>query len=213
MLWGLFQQNLVPPRVDPELLKEFHNKFKEVDQVEKVLSDPNLHDHLVAQSDIVTLNQGWSGCLKLGKGLANINKMQILYVHGILAKVGIHIWGPNLEEPHDSLFNLACRIVALDTFCQLAASGTYNYMNLDLSNLNKMSLMVSAYNHFVHYVLESRFKKEVKAVGSYEKDQSKKSIQKNRERLRQSLYAYGVAKKFPGPYLQILNDTLAHSDD
>lgn len=58
MLWGLFQQNLVPPRVDPELLKEFHNKFKEVDQVEKVLSDPNLHDHLVAQSDIVTLNQG-----------------------------------------------------------------------------------------------------------------------------------------------------------
>lgn len=187
MLWGLFEQNSVPPKVDPALSKEFQNQFSSVPDLEAAVSDPSAPD-LIAQEDIISLRQGRSGRFKLGRGLANIDEMHILYVHGILAKVGIRIWGPNLEESHDSLFNSACRITALNTFRQLSVSGAYQYMNINLTNINKMSLLISAYNHYVHYVLESRFKKELKQAGKHRFDESKKSIQKNRERVSTSHY-------------------------
>ncbi|KAA1132822.1 hypothetical protein PGTUg99_020806 [Puccinia graminis f. sp. tritici] len=212
MLWGLFEQNSVPPRVDNGLLKEFYQRFASSQEVETTIDNAHA-PQLISQEDILTLREGRSGRFKLGRGLANVDEMHILYVHAVFGKVGIRVWGPNLEESHDSLFNSACRITALNTFRQLASSGAYQYMNIKLANLNQMSLLVSAYNHYVHYVMESRYKKELKEAGKHSKDEKKKSIQKNRERLRKSRYAYAVAKGFPKRYLRILEDTAAHSDD
>lgn len=180
MMWGLFEQNSVPAKIDPSLSKEFYNRFNSIPDLKNATSDPQ-GPELNSQVDIISLRQGQAGRFKLGRGLANIDEMHILYVHAMLAKVGIRIWGPNLEESHDSLFNSACRITALNTSQQLLASGTYQYMNINLSHVNKVSLWVSAYNHYVHYVMESWFKKEMKELGEHKKDKSKKSIQKNQE--------------------------------
>lgn len=122
MLWGLFEQNSVPAKVDPSLSKEFYNRFNSISDLKNAISDPQAPE-LISQEDIISLRQGQAGRFKLGRGLANIDEMHILYVHAMLAKVGICIWGPNLEESHDSLFNSACRITALNMFQQLLASG------------------------------------------------------------------------------------------
>ncbi|KAA1075509.1 hypothetical protein PGTUg99_019153 [Puccinia graminis f. sp. tritici] len=205
-------KNSVPAKVDPHLSREFHQRFTSAEQVENAITHAD-SPQIISQEDILSLRQGRSGRFKLGRGMANIDEMQILYVHAVFSKVGIRVWGPNLEESHDSLFNSACRITALNTFRQLASSGAYHYMNINTLCLNELSFLVNAYNHYVHYVMESRFKKEMKEIGKHGKDEKKKSIQKNRERLCKSRHAYAVANKFPERYIRILNNTLAHSDD
>jgi hypothetical protein len=182
MSCGLFEQNSVPPKVDAVLLKEFHAQFSSAQEVETTVNNANA-PQLISQEDIMTLNAGRSGRFKLGRGMANIDKMHVLYVHALFAKIGIHAWGPNLEESHDSLFNLACCITALNTFQQLASSGAYQYMNINLASLNQMLLLVSSYNHSVHYVMQARFKKEMKEAGKHGKDKKRKAIQKGQERM------------------------------
>jgi hypothetical protein len=184
MLWGLFEQTAVPAKVNPILAQEFYNRFSTVPEIEQAVSDPGA-PNLIAQDDIINLRQGQAGCFKLGRELANMEEMHILYVHALLVKVGIRIWGPNLEETPDSLFNSACRITALNLFRQLAASGAYQYMNINPAGINEVSLLVSAYNHYVHYLMETQFKKELKQVGTHARDHAKKSIQKNQERVSQ----------------------------
>lgn len=53
----------------------------------------------------------------------------------------------------------------------------------------------------------------MKEFGSYQQDQSKKSTQKNQEHLHQSCYEFAIERNFPSQHLQVLNDTLAHSND
>ncbi|KAA1137529.1 hypothetical protein PGTUg99_011743 [Puccinia graminis f. sp. tritici] len=212
MLWGLFEQNSVPAKVNPDLAQEFHARFQTSDQIEQAVNHPE-SPQVISQEDILSLRQGRAGRFKLGRGLANIDEMQILYVHAVFSKVGIRVWGPNLEESHDSLFNSACRITALNTFRQLASSGAYQYMNINHSCLNELSFLVNAYNHYVHFVMEACYKKEMKEIGKHAKDEKKKAVQKNRERLRQSRYEYAVTNKLPERYLKIINNTSAHSDD
>ncbi|EGF97783.1 uncharacterized protein MELLADRAFT_118649 [Melampsora larici-populina 98AG31] len=127
VLWGLLKANDVPAPPDPNLLKEFYARFSSVDQVESVIADPRSVD-LVAQNDIVTLKALRSGG-KVGRGMAHLDQTYVLYIHGLLAKVGIRVWGPDLNDAPDSLYNSACRITALSSFRQLLATGAYDYMN------------------------------------------------------------------------------------
>lgn len=64
MLWGLFQSNSVPARVNGKLLKDFNMQFSNVPQVEAAVEDQNGPD-LISQDSIVTLRQGKSGCFKM----------------------------------------------------------------------------------------------------------------------------------------------------
>ncbi|EGG10790.1 uncharacterized protein MELLADRAFT_60199 [Melampsora larici-populina 98AG31] len=127
------------------------------------------------------------------------NKMSILYMSSVLAKVGIREWAPDLDEPHDSLYNSACRIVCLNTFRQLFATGTYNYMNVLGDQVNEMSKMLAAYNHYVHFVMAGRYKAEKQEVGRAARATARKNIQKARERLMEAR--------------TLCANILAHSDD
>jgi hypothetical protein len=178
ILWGLFKQNLVPAKVNPTLAQEFHAQFQNSDQIKQAVNHPE-SPQVISQEDILSLRQGHARRFKLGQGLGNINEMHIRYVHAVFSKVGICVWGPNLEDSHNSLFNSACRITALNTFRQLASSGAYQYMNINHSCLNELSFLVNADNHYVHFVMEARYKKEMKEIGKHAKDKKRKTVQKN----------------------------------
>ncbi|KAG0151447.1 hypothetical protein CROQUDRAFT_543413 [Cronartium quercuum f. sp. fusiforme G11] len=108
----------------------------------------------------MSLKELRTGGHKIACGLGHIDEILILYISGILAKVGIRAWGPDLNDAPDSLYNSACRITALNIFCQLLAIGTYNYMNVNLKHSNSLSLMTSVYNHYVHFVMAAKYKTE-----------------------------------------------------
>ncbi|KAG0139000.1 hypothetical protein CROQUDRAFT_55381, partial [Cronartium quercuum f. sp. fusiforme G11] len=214
MMWGLYKPSDVPPTPDAALLKEFYTRFNSSEEIESVVNNPASTD-LIAQESIMSLKELRTSDRKIARGLGHINEISILYISGILAKVGIRAWGPDLNNAPDSLYNSACRITALNTFHQLLAIGTYNYMNVNLKHANSLSLITSVYNHYVHFVMAAKYKTERNNAGKVKKQCTKKTIQKNRERLRdtRSEFLMRHRAKFPPRYRKVCSDVLAHSDD
>ncbi|EGG06972.1 uncharacterized protein MELLADRAFT_86185 [Melampsora larici-populina 98AG31] len=212
MMWGLFKKNDVPPPPNPALLKEFYLRFSNSDEIDHAIKNPTSAD-VVAQGSIMTLRSAKEGQIKLGRGLANISNMQLLYIHGVLARVGIRIWAPDLNDAYDSLYNNACRMVALDTFRQLLSCGSYNYMNANMKHVNSMSDMIAAYNHYVHFLKAGEFRAESKTPGRKAQLSSRKTIQKNRERISVKSICMDNRHKYGKRYQDFVAPTAAHSDD
>ncbi|MBW0517937.1 hypothetical protein O181_057652 [Austropuccinia psidii MF-1] len=152
-------------------------------------------------------------CLKnLIRTFPEMNKF-VIYVHASLARIGIRQWAPDLDDSSDTLYNEACRLSAIQTFRQVATIGAYQYMNINLRFLNDIGLLEAAYNHYVHWLMAQRYKKETRENAKHRKDELKKIIFKCRQRLRDTRYQFGVSQKFPKRYMKILEALDAHSDD
>ncbi|KAG0139057.1 hypothetical protein CROQUDRAFT_666939, partial [Cronartium quercuum f. sp. fusiforme G11] len=70
-----------------------------------------------------------------------------------------------------------------------------------------------AYDHFVHYLMAQRYKKDSKDPGRHAKDVKRQHVLKSRERLRNARYEWAVAAKLPVRFRRLLSQTNAHSDD
>lgn len=158
-MWGLLKKNDVPPAPSTILLREFYLCFSNSEEVQNAISN-SAAVNVVAQDSILTLRNTKAGCITLGRGLMNINNLQILCIHGVLARVRICVWASDLDDEQDSLYNNACRLDYLETFHQLFFSSVYNYMNFNLKFANSKSLMIAAYNHYVHFLKVAELKIE-----------------------------------------------------
>lgn len=184
-MWGLYKPDDVPAPPDESLLKEFYCCFTNEKQIDEYVQDPRSPD-IIAQNDILTLRAARAGGCKLGRSMGRLDESYVLYIHAILAKVGIRVWGPDLCAAHDSLYNSACRITALASFRQLCGVGAYDSMNVPLQYVNSLTMLIPTYNHYVHYVLAAKFKTEMKEEGRVRLNNEKKGAQKARERVRYS---------------------------
>ncbi|MBW0510577.1 hypothetical protein O181_050292 [Austropuccinia psidii MF-1] len=106
---------------------------------------------LVPLEEILTLRNTPPGKKKIGKTIIHMSDFSMKYVVASLARLGILQWAPYLNEASDTLYNEACRISAIQTFCQIAISGAYEYMNINLMYLENIQLLTNVYNHFVHW--------------------------------------------------------------
>ncbi|KNZ59881.1 hypothetical protein VP01_164g12 [Puccinia sorghi] len=80
----------------------------------------------------------------------------------LMAQLGLSIWCPNLDEDSAS-------------FSQ-PLSG-YAYLKVNPEMANNMSLLIPAYNHFIHYLQLKKYNKELKKKGNLrKKHQTKNSI-------------------------------------
>ncbi|KAI9610338.1 hypothetical protein KEM48_002524 [Puccinia striiformis f. sp. tritici PST-130] len=75
------------------------------------------------------------------------------------------------------------------------------------------SLLIQAYNHFVHFVLHTKYQKEKRRVGKNAEEATHKRIAKNRERLCDARKEFAIVNKFPKRYVDVLSHIGAHSDN
>ncbi|MBW0485335.1 hypothetical protein O181_025050 [Austropuccinia psidii MF-1] len=137
----------------------------------------------------------------------------IKYVVASLARLGIHCWAPDPNEASNTLYNKACRVSALQKFCQIAISGAYEYMNINLVYLENIQILTDVYNHFVNWYMAQQFKKEAKEAGKNAKDKERRAVLRYRLRLKNLWYTFAVANGFPNRYQIILADPKAHRND
>ncbi|KAH9473976.1 hypothetical protein Pst134EA_001031 [Puccinia striiformis f. sp. tritici] len=97
-------------------------------------------------------------------------------------QLGLQVWCPNLDEDSASLYNSAHRISALTTFTELASTTAYAYLGIDPTMAGDLTLLIPAYDHFVHYLQYENYRKELKEEGKVAKDAAHKRFSKNRER-------------------------------
>ncbi|KAG0139796.1 hypothetical protein CROQUDRAFT_111444 [Cronartium quercuum f. sp. fusiforme G11] len=105
-MWGMLEANALPLPADPRSLEQFSQSFNTFKQVECVLEDAAAAN-LVSEAEVKVLKQGREGKIKLAPGMLFLDEVVIGMVTLHLAKLGIYIWGPDLTETADSLFNSA----------------------------------------------------------------------------------------------------------
>ncbi|KAI9605350.1 hypothetical protein KEM48_002290 [Puccinia striiformis f. sp. tritici PST-130] len=194
LLWGMIETVSVPPAANPELFQQFCARFTDISQF-------NVFAEESAASDISMLQDAKAGAIKVGKHLVHIDDNAVRYIHAYLGKLGIRVWGPNLFEGPESIYNSACRMAAINTLQQVASSGAYNFMNFNRKYLTETGLFIRTYNHFVQHLLKKRFDAEVKNPGAYQAVLAFKH------------QTFASSKVFPRRYQDILKETNAHSDD
>ncbi|KAI9616823.1 hypothetical protein KEM48_005069 [Puccinia striiformis f. sp. tritici PST-130] len=129
----------------------------------------------------------------------------------ILARLGIRVWAPDLEDLPDSLYNEACRQAALKSFRQASVGGAYAYMNVNLKYATDLTLLIPAYNHYVHYLQATRYNREKNQTGKFRMDEERKVISKARERLRDSRLKFALSQGLPKRYQKVISDVNCHT--
>ncbi|KAH9471667.1 hypothetical protein Pst134EA_005548 [Puccinia striiformis f. sp. tritici] len=164
-------------------------------------------------NEVVLFRDAAMGSIRYGRSVIHLGANNVRYVQGLMVRLGLRAWCPNLEEDAASLYNAAHRIAAITSFQELVAGQAYTYMNVNPRMASQTSLLIQAYNHFVHYVLNLKYQKEKRQVGSNAQDASHKRNSKNRERLRDARKDFAIINKFPKRYVDVLSHIGAHSDD
>ncbi|KAA1066294.1 hypothetical protein PGT21_027869 [Puccinia graminis f. sp. tritici] len=212
LLWNLLEQKTIPGPPHPDTLKEFTACFSNAEEIGKTAEDV-AGAALIPVKDVVTLKDLKLGRKKVGKGLVNLEEFFVSYTQAILARLGMRVWAPDLEDLQDSLYNESCRQAALKSFRQAAVGGAYAYMNISQKYATDLTLLIPAYNHFVHFLQTSRYNREKNQAGKFRMDEERKVISKARERLRDTRLKFALAQNLPKRYQKVISDVNCHSDD
>ncbi|KAA1127223.1 hypothetical protein PGTUg99_031925 [Puccinia graminis f. sp. tritici] len=210
ILWGLLKQDSVPKPPKLSTLEGFYRRFRRTEQLEEAVRSRSANRDF---SQVLCLRDAQGGRVKFGKSVIHLGSNFVRYAQGIMAQLGLSVWCPNLDEDSASLYNAAHRIAALTTFTELAATPAYAYLKVDPVMAQDMTLLIPAYNHFVHYLQVEKYKKETKEKGKVAQEATNKKVNKNRERLRDERRNFAILNKFPQRYRNILEPIGAHSDD
>ncbi|MBW0476128.1 hypothetical protein O181_015843 [Austropuccinia psidii MF-1] len=212
MLWGLIYQHPIPISPDYSMLKEFNCRFSFLKEITAHSENTNIPP-LVPLEEILTLRNMKPGKKKFGTSIIHMSDFSIKFIISLLAKLGIRRWAPDLEDASDTLYNEACRISAIQTFRQISIGGAYEFMNVNFTYLQDLQLLTKVYNHYVHWYMAQRYKKEAKESGKYAKDEERRAILRGRLKLKNVRYRFAVVHEFPQRYLKVLANPDAHSDD
>ncbi|MBW0535867.1 hypothetical protein O181_075582 [Austropuccinia psidii MF-1] len=183
----------MPTAPDKQLLKEFYQCFSSVEEVQSVAQNSQ-GVKLINEAQVQTLHDARSGKRKTGENIINMQDFYITYIYAMLAKLGIHIWAPNLEVAPYSLYNEACLVANLN-YC------------------GDLGFLRTAYYHYMHYVSAERYKKESQDQGWNELEVERKVVQQARQILRDWRYKFLVAHNHAKRYQIIASDVNLHSDD
>ncbi|KAA1064840.1 hypothetical protein PGT21_016366 [Puccinia graminis f. sp. tritici] len=212
LIWNLLEQKTIPGPPHPDTIKEFTSRFSNIDEIAQITNDPAAAS-LIPVKDVVTFKDLKLGRKKVGKGLVNLEEFFVSYTQAILARLGIRVWAPDLEDLPDSLYNEACRQAALKSFRQAAVGGAYAYMNVNPKYAVDLGLLIPAYNHYVHFLQAQRYNREKTQSGKFRMDEERKVIAKARERLRDSRLKFALPQNLPKRYQKVISDVNCHSDD
>ncbi|KAA1135874.1 hypothetical protein PGTUg99_030999 [Puccinia graminis f. sp. tritici] len=215
MQTGDFPATYAGTKATPDLrdLQEFYDNFSREEHVNQAASFGSSGRELIDINQVQILKDARAGRIRIGNSYLNVGDNFIRYAKGLMARLGFRKWRPNLEEDCDSLYNAACRIAAVTTFQELAGAKAYAYLNINPEAVQNMGFLIQCYNHFVHFLMLDKYKKENKEKGKLQKEVHHKNVQKNRERLAASRLEFATLNKFPQRYIKILTPIAAHSDD
>ena len=102
---------------------------------------------------------------KLATQVRLVEEHMLQYIHSYLARFGLIRWCPDLRQSAYSLYNAACRIVAVDTFKQALMIHAYSFLSPNRAYVNDLSLLFKIYDHIVHHYHFVRYQRNVRNPG------------------------------------------------
>ena len=187
LLWGLFSSKDIPTLPDDKTLTQFKEHFLTEKSLEGYQSQQPLI--LISLVKVTSTKRG-----RIGNQLGLIEEHIILYIQGCLARFGMTSWGPDLRQTAYSLYNAACRIIALDTFKQALILHAYASVGPNLRYVNDMPLLIKVYDHIVHQYFHLRWRQNVQHPGSVAAGDEANPVYRARVRVS---FTYNVGSSHP----------------
>ncbi|TFK52727.1 hypothetical protein OE88DRAFT_1677285 [Heliocybe sulcata] len=210
ILWRL-EHHQVPTLPPADVLRAFFVRFsQEHDMLAIASAGPPLVD-----ASVVAVIRRWR-CEVRGVAepqMLAIEDEMLQLIQTSIARFGFTCWCPDLRDTPYSLYNAACRTIAVHTFKQALVGHTYEMFAPNLRYTADTMLILRLYDHFVHHVQRRRFLKEQKNPGSVSLAEEHSIMYKNRMRLAKAREKFAKAHKLPKRYVKILGDAKATSDD
>lgn len=163
MLWALLDAKEIPQDPPAQLLNGFFSRFPtEAELLASRDSGPELIPlHLVRVGTAMSAAQG-----HIANQARLVEEHMLRYIQACLSRFGLDRWCPDLRQSAYSVYNSACRIIALDTFKQALVSHAYIHLNPNTAYATDMTLLIRFYDHFVFHFIFLRYRKDSRSPGS-----------------------------------------------
>ncbi|KAH9475967.1 hypothetical protein JR316_0011532 [Psilocybe cubensis] len=211
ILWGLENAKQTPAPPAPELLNSFYSRFSTEAQLMGAItqeSAPRLvPTHLVQIGLAMSASKG-----RTARQARLVEEHMLSYMQACLSRVGLVRWCPDLRQTPYSLYNSACRIIALNTFRQALVSHTYIHLGPNLAYATDEGLLIKMFDHFVFHVMQERYQKELRNPGSVLQNLENTPLYNNRIRLAKARLDFLVQNGYRKRYRDLINPK-ATSDD
>jgi len=102
------------------------------------------------------------------------------YMQTYCAKYGLYVWSPNLSESPYSIYNSACRLVAITTFKHALGMDSYAFIGVDTTAATDMEVLIRIYDHFIHHLQPRLRGKEKRNPGSVRRSARLNTIYRRR---------------------------------
>lgn len=92
------------------------------------------------------------------------------YMQTYCAKYGLYVWSPNVSESPYSIYNSACRLVAITTFKHALSMDTYAFIGVDTTAAtDDMEVITRIYDHVIHHLQPRLCDRENRDPGNVQK--------------------------------------------
>ena len=167
ILWKLLDAKAVPQDPPAELLRLFSAHFSSEAElfVSRDTGPELIPRHLVLVGTAMSTAKG-----RIAAQARLVEEHMLDYIQACLSRFGLQRWCPDLRQSAYSLYNSACRIIAIDTFKQALISHAYIHLSPNILYASNMDILIKLYDHFVFHYLLLRYRREGRQPGSVRKE-------------------------------------------
>ncbi|KAF6759724.1 hypothetical protein DFP72DRAFT_806084, partial [Ephemerocybe angulata] len=214
ILWNLMDSSAIPFDPNPAILEEFARQFAteaDLPNLTERQARPLVNPELVqiALPPLADIKDG----KKISVAYSKVDTGILQNIKGSMARFGLVSWSPDLRQNAHSMYNSACRNIAINTFQHALGVRAYSTaFEINHRFTNENELLVKIYNNFVHHYMASRYRREVKNPGSVARVDKKGPEYKRRETLAKSRIKFIRDNAYPKRYERLIR-TEATSED
>lgn len=74
------------------------------------------------------------------------------YMQTYCAEYGLYVWSLKLSESPYTIYNSACRLVAVTTFKHALSMDSYAFVEVDTTAATDIEVLIRIHDHFVHHL-------------------------------------------------------------
>jgi hypothetical protein len=178
---------LVDPKSIPydppvQVLQDFNNLFTDADSVQRQLARPS-----IVPPSTVRIDAWTDDAARRGRNMMLFSEFDselLEHMKTCISQYGLTAWCPDLRQSPSSLYNMAHRLAALESFKQGLIANAYHPFNAGRQWASRTEDLTTFYNHHVHYFLLERYKVEKRSPGATKVRDARNTKAQSRGRVR-----------------------------
>jgi hypothetical protein len=120
---------------------------------------------------------------RLAKNVSSLGELNLRCLCQQFRPFGITKFAVDFNSDHTSLYNIAHKEIALQSFRQMLMGGAYGWIRIEQGAVGNVEVQELYYRHYVWHVLKGRYMRKVRKPGTAEETKEKDTARQRRGRV------------------------------